>query len=189
LELILAAEPRGPYRLLGWSSGGGVAHALACQLQARGARVSLLAMLDAYPAEMWHDKPEPTAQDAWIAMLDEAEAAALQHVTQPLTEAELLRRVKQSGSSLAGFDDATLLRMSQVALDSMRSYRTARHARLHGDVLFFRAARRGAGAPEPSLWQPHVSGVLDVLDVDASHLQMCSPAALAAISTSLGPRL
>lgn len=189
LELILTAEPRGPYRLLGWSSGGGVAHELACRLQARGAQVSLLAMLDAYPAEMWHGKPEPTAQDAWSAMLDEADATALQRASQPLTESELLARMKRPGSSLASFDDATLLRMCEVALDSMRSYRTASHARLTGDVLFFRAARHPTGAPQPSMWQAHVSGVLDVVDVDASHLQMCTPAALAAISAALAPRL
>jgi len=189
LELILAAEPRGPYRLLGWSLGGGVAHAIACRLQARGAEVSLVAMLDAYPAEMWQGKPEPTAQDAWIAMLDEADAAALQHATAPLTETELLARVKRPGSSLASFDDATLSRMCEVALDSMRSYRTAQHARLNAGVLFFRASRRALGAPAPGMWQPHLSGALNVIDVDATHLQMCSPAALATISAALAPRL
>ncbi|UUZ46860.1 thioesterase domain-containing protein [Massilia sp. B-10] len=33
LALIRAQQPAGPYRLLGWSSGGGVAHALAVRLR------------------------------------------------------------------------------------------------------------------------------------------------------------
>lgn len=189
LELVLAAEPHGPYRLLGWSSGGGVAHALACRLQARGARVSLVAMLDAYPADTWHDKPEPTLQDAWLAMLDEADASALVQGTEPPTEAELLSRIKRPGSSLASFDDAVLLRMSRVALDSMRSYRTARHARLDGDVLFFRAARRPLAAPEPSTWQRYVSGAVDIVDIDATHLQMCNAAPLGRVAAVLALHL
>ncbi|MCX5045885.1 amino acid adenylation domain-containing protein [Aldersonia sp. NBC_00410] len=43
---IRAVQPRGPYRLLGWSLGGVIAHAMAVQLQAEGAEVESLTMLD-----------------------------------------------------------------------------------------------------------------------------------------------
>ncbi|WP_051807117.1 non-ribosomal peptide synthetase [Streptomyces sp. NRRL F-2664] len=49
LAVMIGVQPSGPYRLLGWSLGGVIAHALACRLQARGEEVSLLALLDAYP--------------------------------------------------------------------------------------------------------------------------------------------
>ncbi|MFD3534691.1 amino acid adenylation domain-containing protein [Streptomyces sp. NPDC058664] len=49
LAELTRVQPHGPYRLLGWSLGGVVAHALACRLQERGERVELLALLDAYP--------------------------------------------------------------------------------------------------------------------------------------------
>ncbi|MCE0446753.1 thioesterase domain-containing protein [Streptomyces tricolor] len=39
----------GPYRLLGYSLGGTLAHAIAARLQDRGEEVELLAVLDAYP--------------------------------------------------------------------------------------------------------------------------------------------
>lgn len=51
LAELTRVQPSGPYRLLGWSLGGVIAHALACRLQARGEEVSLLALLDAYPGE------------------------------------------------------------------------------------------------------------------------------------------
>ncbi|MFD0332647.1 thioesterase domain-containing protein [Streptomyces erythrogriseus] len=47
LDLVRQVQPHGPYRLLGWSYGGFVAHAMACALQRDGERVELLAMLDA----------------------------------------------------------------------------------------------------------------------------------------------
>ncbi|MEK8146609.1 thioesterase domain-containing protein [Streptomyces sp. M10(2022)] len=37
VDLVREVRPQGPYRLLGWSYGGFVAHAMACALQERGA--------------------------------------------------------------------------------------------------------------------------------------------------------
>ncbi|HWG98304.1 MAG TPA: amino acid adenylation domain-containing protein, partial [Pilimelia sp.] len=51
LALVRSVQPSGPYHLLGWSFGGVVAHAMACQLQAAGEGVGLLALLDAYPSD------------------------------------------------------------------------------------------------------------------------------------------
>ncbi|WP_433456146.1 thioesterase domain-containing protein [Streptomyces sp. CA-142005] len=46
LRQIRAVQPHGPYQLLGWSSGGAVAHAIARLPRDRGDEVHLLAMLD-----------------------------------------------------------------------------------------------------------------------------------------------
>ncbi|MBW0274551.1 hypothetical protein ATM97_21450 [Nocardia sp. MH4] len=43
---IQATQPDGPYRLLGYSAGGPIAHALAVELQRRGAQVDALIILD-----------------------------------------------------------------------------------------------------------------------------------------------
>jgi amino acid adenylation domain-containing protein len=183
LELVLAAQARGPFRLLGWSSGGGLAHALAARLEQRGEAVSLLALLDAYPSDAWFGKPAPTEADAWVMMLDERDASNLARRTSLPPPAELLRLVKRPGSSLADVDDAVLLRMSQVALDSMRLYRQARHPRIRSRTTFFRAARRPPQAPDVELWRPYCAGAIDVVDVDATHLQMCNPGPLVEIAS------
>ena len=49
-DRIQAERPSGPYRLLGWSFGGVVAHAVAVELQRRGALVDRLVLLDAEPS-------------------------------------------------------------------------------------------------------------------------------------------
>ncbi|MFJ6798059.1 MupA/Atu3671 family FMN-dependent luciferase-like monooxygenase [Streptomyces sp. NPDC091268] len=46
---IREVQPEGPYHLLGWSLGGGLAWAVASLLQAEGAEVALLALLDTQP--------------------------------------------------------------------------------------------------------------------------------------------
>ncbi|MGW6730554.1 amino acid adenylation domain-containing protein [Nocardia sp. NPDC055029] len=43
---IQAIQPAGPYRLLGYSAGGPIAHAIAVELQHRGAEVDALTILD-----------------------------------------------------------------------------------------------------------------------------------------------
>jgi len=47
---IRAVQSKGPYQICGRSLGGMIAFEIACQLSAQGERVSLLAMLDTYPA-------------------------------------------------------------------------------------------------------------------------------------------
>jgi thioesterase domain-containing protein len=48
LQAVRAAQPRGPYRLLGWSFGGLVAYEMARQLEAAGDEIALLALLDTH---------------------------------------------------------------------------------------------------------------------------------------------
>ncbi|WP_241387746.1 amino acid adenylation domain-containing protein, partial [Rhodococcus sp. CH91] len=48
VEEIRSVAPDGPYDLLGWSLGGTLAHEIAVQLQAEGAEVATLVMIDSY---------------------------------------------------------------------------------------------------------------------------------------------
>src|SRR5262249_21609236 len=50
LKIVREIQPFGPYNLLGWSFGGLVAHSMATQLQLESDQVSLLTLLDSYPA-------------------------------------------------------------------------------------------------------------------------------------------
>ncbi len=49
-------QPRGPYRLGGYCFGGNIAYEMACQLEAAGETVSVLALLNAWPANSGHDR-------------------------------------------------------------------------------------------------------------------------------------
>ena len=52
VEAMRSVQPQGPYCLGGYSSGGVVAFEMACQLQAEGGQVALLALFDTYAPYM-----------------------------------------------------------------------------------------------------------------------------------------
>jgi hypothetical protein len=83
----------GPYFLLGWSFGRKVAHTIACPLQLEHEQVALLAILDAYPAEL--DRIGSKDHDAEFS-LDEIDA---QGVFKIVKERMLLFKRHFSGNA------------------------------------------------------------------------------------------
>ncbi|QYF95650.1 amino acid adenylation domain-containing protein [Massilia sp. PAMC28688] len=189
LATIRRTQATGPYYLLGWSSGGGLAHELAVRLRAQGESVGLLAMMDAYPSDIWHGKPPAGERDALLAILDVIGADAVDEAGNPLARDAMLARLRHRGSTLAGASDAQLARMTETALHTMQLYRRLRHGRYDGDLLFFHAAERGPDAPDWRGWAPYVGGRIDRIDVACSHNTMSRPAPLAHIGRTLAQRL
>ncbi|GLX23069.1 hypothetical protein Slala02_63510 [Streptomyces lavendulae subsp. lavendulae] len=172
---IRAVRPEGPYRILGWSFGGLVAHAVAALLQRGGAEVDLLVLVDSYP-------------------VDDRLRAAL----PAFSEEEFGRALGQSAGDGDGpppWDDrdrAALREAYRNNLDLMAGFRPAR---FDGGLLFFRAALSDPGDPyEPgrttaAAWADHIGGTVESHDVAATHHRMMRPAALAGIGPVLAARL
>ncbi|WP_425343124.1 amino acid adenylation domain-containing protein [Nocardia cyriacigeorgica] len=188
LSEIRTVQPHGPYRLLGWSLGGVLAHAIATELQAAGEQVSLLAMLDSHP-------------DPDVAGFRAA-------VREALSELGLGTDVLGDGDDIYDLSDealATLHAMIPAELLALtperlrRVYRGAvRSAELisgyrpgvfDGTVEYFSASvphpRQLTGGPRAADWQRYVSGSVVDHPIPVNHDQMTSPAALDVI----GPRL
>jgi thioesterase domain-containing protein len=192
LDEILRVQPDGPYRLLGWSFGGVVAHAMATRLQAMGARVELLALLDAYPVtaaeaavpcterdlvEMLVGGPDD-APDVPAEFFDRFDADAV---------AGVLRGRDPVLANLAETEVRTLVR---TAVHHSALRRAHRPAIFVGDPLFFTAtAHGGATAPAVDQWRGHVDGRMDNHDIDSTHMQMTAPRQLAHIGRVLRQRL
>ncbi|HEX5740662.1 MAG TPA: amino acid adenylation domain-containing protein, partial [Pilimelia sp.] len=104
---IRAVQPQGPYRLAGWSVGGVIAHAMAVRLRADGARVDLLALLDAYPADQWRDLPAPDEAETLRALLymGGADESA---VDGPLTRDAVRAALRGRGNAMAALEPDTL---------------------------------------------------------------------------------
>ncbi|USQ85070.1 amino acid adenylation domain-containing protein [Streptomyces phaeoluteigriseus] len=185
-DRIREIQPRGPYRLLGWSVGGILAHAVAVLLQEAGQRVALLALLDAFPAEQWRERPAPEEGDALTAVLRMAGFDR----TGERTRGDVLATLRRAGSPLAGLSDPTLSRIVDIVPNHARMMREHRHRTYEGDVLFFTAAApRAEDWLTREAWRPHVSGAIDNHDLDCTHPQLMADRYLDEVATHLAARL
>ncbi|MGW4319781.1 amino acid adenylation domain-containing protein [Streptomyces sp. NPDC004684] len=183
---IREIQPHGPYRLLGWSVGGILAHTVAVLLREAGERVDLLALLDAFPAEQWRERPAPEEGDALTAVL---RMAGFERAGERTRE-DVLATLRRAGSPLAGLGDRTLARIVDIVPNHARMMREHRHRRFDGDVLFFTAAApRAEDWLTREAWRPHVAGSIDNHDLDCTHPQLLREAHLDTITSVLSARL
>ncbi|WP_328892497.1 amino acid adenylation domain-containing protein [Streptomyces sp. NBC_00236] len=183
---IREVQRHGPYRLLGWSVGGVLAHTVAVLLQECGEEVELLALLDAFPAEQWRERPAPEEGDALTAVL---RMAGFER-TGERTRGDVLATLRRAGSPLAGLRDRTLSKIVDIVPNHARMMREHVHRGYEGDLLFFTAAApRAEDWLTREAWRPHVSGAVVNHDLDCTHPQLMRERFLDTIGEALAARL
>ncbi|WP_328341090.1 non-ribosomal peptide synthetase [Micromonospora sp. NBC_00421] len=173
---IRAVQPRGPYRVIGWSLGGVLAHEVAVQLQEAGEEVSLLGILD---TNMVFD---PDAVGSPVP-----EEHLRYEPGDPTAVAEEIRQ-------LAGGTVPTLNLLhgheQRLALSAYHYHRQVRRRHVprvyRGDVLFFRAtADKGEPIPAESTWGPYVDGGFEEIHIACTHYQLLAMAPLVSIGSAV----
>ncbi|MGK5731545.1 amino acid adenylation domain-containing protein [Streptomyces sp. URMC 124] len=190
-ERIRTVRPHGPYRLLGWSAGGVLAHAVAVRLQEAGEKVELLALLDAYPAAAAFEE-----QAVLGALLDMAGRA--QGDGAPLTRDGVLAALRADGGAFAALTPRTLQAVVDVALGTTDLAGRHPHRVFDGDVLFFTATGTATGTaavPAPGAaaggsmtreaWRPYVTGRVINRDVACPHAHMTQPGPAAEVAEAV----
>ncbi|MEU3568016.1 amino acid adenylation domain-containing protein [Kitasatospora sp. NPDC036755] len=189
-DRLREVQPAGPYRLLGWSTGGIIAHAVAVRLQELGHEVELLAILDAYPAEGFRELPVPDQAEALEALLTMGGFGPEDLAGRPLELGAVTEVLRREGSPLAGLDEATVAALNEIYLNTNHLVRGYDHRRFEGDVLFFRATVDTIDDTlVPELWEPYVSGRIANTDVACSHKDMTLPAPIAHIASVIADHL
>ncbi|MFH8438452.1 amino acid adenylation domain-containing protein [Streptomyces sp. NPDC018007] len=187
---IREVQPEGPYRLLGWSTGGIIAHAIAAVLQEAGQEVELLAILDAYPAEGFRGLPVPDRAEALESLLTMGGYGPDSLGDEELNTANVVGVLRREGSPLAALSAAKIEALGEVYLNTNDLVRAYDHRVFRGDVLFFRATVDTIDATlTPETWTPYVSGRIDNTDVACSHKDMTLPEPIAHIARVVADRL
>ena len=183
LAHVRRIQPDGPYRLLGWSFGGVVAHAMATALQAAGEEVELLALLDSYPVPA-SAADLPITPDEVVRMLfgDTALAARLV-VDGRVDERAAARVLRDQDPVLADFTEAEVTTLVRAAIDHMALLRAHRPGVFTGDALLFAATRGHTLTAD--LWADHVGGEVVTHHIDTTHLGMADQEPIAAIGAVL----
>lgn len=182
-ETMLRLQPEGPYRLLGWSMGGLIAHEMARHLAERGHRVSFLAMLDSYPF-----KPvgpdEPQREDLMVraalgflgfpedALGHEASIPALSRYLETAWERDVVIQELNRASPVG------LARAWEVILHHIELCRRFIPKTIDVDIHFFKASPMKAPSIQEILqyqaqvWEAHTTGRVEITRVAAGHEEM-----------------
>lgn len=186
VQHIRGVQEHGPYRLIGWSVGGVLAHTVAVLLQEAGEEVELLALLDSFPAEQWRERPAPEEGDALTAVL---RMAGFER-THERDREDVLATLRKAGSPLAGLSDRALSGIVDIVPNHARMMREHHHRAFEGDLLFFTAAApRAEDWLTREAWRAHVSGAIDNHDLDCTHPQLMQDRHLDGIAAVLAARL
>jgi len=196
--------PVGPYRILGWSFGGVVAHALAVELQRRGCEVQRLVLLDGLlnPNRFRKRITRKIAKNEAVA-----EGWVLDYILRTnkvriplhiglLSYSRVTDILARQGSSAPS---RQLVKFMARSVSTGQLFLLDHQPELFdGDVVMFSAARprceetgrdglmsrlarlrnrRAAGAMLHS-WRPHISGKITVVPVGCTHFEMFTPEAL-----------
>ncbi|WP_285405766.1 thioesterase domain-containing protein, partial [Luteibacter sp. ME-Dv--P-043b] len=176
VDAILTKQPQGPYRLLGWSVGGMMAHAVATTLQSRGRTVELLAIIDAYPTvevqyvqSQTHDETDIHAK-SFHALL-RGFGVRSPEAFVPGTDMVSLRRQLSELVDLSNADVELLCDTFLSVHESRRLTRTFVPSVFKGDALFFHATATPAGIvpPSPADWAPYITGDLSITELPTDH--------------------
>ncbi|WP_226949864.1 non-ribosomal peptide synthetase [Rhodococcus rhodochrous] len=179
---IVAAAPGGRYRLIGWSLGGVLAHAVAVELQARGLQVEGLALIDSIP-RIDTDRFATELAENLRAFGVSVDTAALDGGL-PHEAAEALVRAVPDG--LIDLDVERVQGLFSAAVTSPELINGHDPEVFAGDMEFFSATEEHpTEADAADLWRPFVSGRIRTRFVPGTHGEMMEPSAIEIIAPAL----
>jgi amino acid adenylation domain-containing protein len=189
IDAIKEFQPAGPYRLLGYSSGGLLAFEMAQQLRQRGDVVDFLAILDTTLPNPRANRV-PTDDEVVLDMASAMGLADLVGTRSPLPSlAELVDIARKAGRVPADFQTVHVERMAGVFRNTVRTCPDYKMCDWPGSMLLIRAKQRPLRAGPMVNWSPYVSGPMDVVDLDCSHPNLIAPEMAAEVANVILSRL
>lgn len=184
IEHLRHVQPAGPYKLLGWSLGGLLAHEIARRLEADGEEISYLAVLDAYPYVQGEDQQTDEVQLVKSALSfmglsadslpvgseNMAELTDLLCREYDIYNLPFVKEMQQSnGNVIEG--------VRQIIENNLAISRDFVPGKINADMLFIAAAQTADAnmsnvlQNNAEVWRDHV-GDLNIHSVDCHHQQM-----------------
>ncbi len=194
---ILNAQPQGPYHLGGWSIGGTVAYEMAIQLEAKGAQVGLVALLD---VPLFEDsQPSDRFDDSASLLLFVDQVAAhmghhlflnelgLRSLAAPDQLPYVLQQAQAAGLLPADIEASqaqAYFRVFQAGLAAMARYRPQPFG---GKLVLFQPQQslQNILPDSRSRWRELARGGLDIHEAPGNHYTMLGSPNVAMLAKQL----
>ncbi|MFC9233490.1 amino acid adenylation domain-containing protein [Streptomyces decoyicus] len=184
---IRRVQPAGPYRLLGYSLGGNIVHAIATRLQELGEEVELLAVLDAYPGG-----------DIEAVPLDDGQVLARFHADLGQGNGEGYNEVRQREQVIdslrtglpGNFTEEQLARILDAMINGVGNNSRYEPGTFKGDMLLFTTTvGRADPAAMPEAWSRVVAGGIENHRIACPHDDLLKGEPLRAVGAVLSGRM
>ncbi|MCS7304739.1 MAG: amino acid adenylation domain-containing protein [Thermoguttaceae bacterium] len=179
LAAIRSVQPVGPYLLGGWSLGGNLAFAMACQLVQEGQQVQLLALFDSGALPPDRDPTEEDFLPIIMALFPGDDQISLEQLRQmsPQEHFEYFsRRALKAGIVLPQFSPEMAGHVFNVFKANLKAMWEYRPSRYPGKITLFASQEQPAGidvAQDPYLgWSPYAAGGVEVHRIPGRHLDL-----------------
>ncbi|MFD4432107.1 amino acid adenylation domain-containing protein, partial [Nocardia sp. NPDC058497] len=184
---IRAVQPEGPYHVLGWSSGGLIAHAIATKLREAGDTVGVVALLDADTADIDGDSIEQLTAGGFVNAF--GSVIGIHDVPAEATAQEAAEAIRERLGGVSLIDADTLERLAASYNASARTRTGYRRPVFDGDIVYFSATIDTSDIFGPDGWRPYVTGEISNHDIDVTHYEMTAPHVLPIIARVLDEHL
>ena len=178
-DRLQAVYPVGPYKVLGWSFGGAVAHELAIELRRRGCVVQRLVLLDpshcgngTVSSQVFDESQmEGVILDRFLRLT----GIDIPEQSGPLTYRQVEELIQQHREVVL---PPRQLHEFMVQSSHANQFYLREHVPdvFDGDVVIF--STNEDSLPDPQSWRPYVAGDIAVYSVDCGHNDMMTPGSL-----------
>jgi amino acid adenylation domain-containing protein len=175
LEEMQRVQPRGPYLLGGWCTGGRIAFEMARQLEARGERVDTLALFDAMPVPEGLPDGDALHESELLGSMSPQFARAAAAVADLPPDERLPRMIDDLRCISALPPEAGVVEIRQMLVvfrAMLRAERGFTPGTYGGRITLFRAEVQPRELARDFGWQRWAPAGADVIDVPGDHLSM-----------------
>jgi len=172
ISAVQSVQPKGPYQLLGWSSGGMLCYEMAQQLNRAGEAVSFLGLMDTSLPD--YSKRNPSEKELMHAFAVTFGYEDL--LTKPKkakSKEDLQQRIFAANRLPMGLDFPQFQRFYAVFCNSLSIYGHYTPKPWCGPFTLFRALQRSSPMPD---WSPLVGSRAVYIDLDCTHAELPSEA-------------
>ena len=177
-DRLQAVYPAGPYKLLGWSFGGVVAHELAIELRRRGCVVQRLVLLDAaFSGNGAIVRNQALGENQILEYILRTNRIDIPEQSGPLTYRKTEELIYQQEAVEFALPPKQLLEVMVQSVNLNELYRLKHVPSVFdGSMVIFSAARRDSdrGSSLLESWRPYVAGGITEHSVDCTHHEMLS---------------
>ncbi|WP_189986759.1 alpha/beta fold hydrolase, partial [Streptomyces capoamus] len=184
---IRTVQPAGPYRLVGYSAGGVIAHAMAARLEQLGETVDLLSVLDTYPGQ----RMPPIDEQGVLADLLRWVGYDRRYLGDgPLTHERVTEVLQSLGSAMASLEQCHIAAITRIYANNSELFNSHLAEKFSGDLVLVVATLDKIDiSPKPDTWQPYVGGAIRTTEIDRHHTDLMKPGPLAEIGRILAAEL